>query len=60
MLGGQLMGMQVGLIKEGYLADLLLVEGDPTQDVAILQDPARLLMIMQGGRLHKAIQPVSA
>ena len=60
MLGGQLMGEQVGLIREGYLADLLLVEGDPTQDVAILQEPARLQMIMQGGRLHKSIQPVSA
>ena len=60
MLGGQLMGLQTGLVREGYLADLLLVDGDPTQDVAILQDPARLLMIMQGGRLHKFTQPVSA
>lgn len=54
MLGGQLMGQQVGLVREGYLADLLLVDGDPTQDVTILQDPGRLSMIMQGGRLHKA------
>jgi imidazolonepropionase-like amidohydrolase len=62
MLGGQLMGQQVGLIRENYLADLLLVKGDPTQDIAILQDPARLTVIMQGGRLHKApaAQPVSA
>ena len=60
MLGGQLMDLQTGLIRENYLADLLLVDGDPTQDVAILQDPARLHMIMQGGRLHKSIQPVSA
>lgn len=60
MLGGQLMGEQFGLIREGYLADLLLVDGDPTQDVAILQDAARLQMIMQGGRLHKSVQPVSA
>ncbi|EZP71005.1 Amidohydrolase, imidazolonepropionase [Sphingomonas paucimobilis] len=54
MLGGQLMGQPVGLVREGYLADLLLVDGDPTQDAAILQDPARLIMIMQGGRMHKA------
>ena len=60
MLGGQLMGEQTGLIKQGYLADLLLVDGDPTQDVAILQDPARLQMIMHGGRLHKSVQPFSA
>ena len=55
-LGGQIMGMgeELGLIRPGYLADLLLVDGDPTQDVRILQDRSRLAMIMQGGRLHKA------
>lgn len=53
-LGGELMGLPVGRIREGYLADLLLVDGDPTQDVTILQDKARLAMIMQGGALHKA------
>lgn len=56
MLGGQIMGMgdELGLVKPGYLADLLLVDGDPTADVAILQEPWRLKMIMQGGRYHKA------
>ncbi|BEV02526.1 amidohydrolase family protein [Novosphingobium olei] len=53
-LGGELMGLPVGEVKEGYLADLLLVDGDPTEDVAILQDKARLAMIMKGGALHKA------
>jgi imidazolonepropionase-like amidohydrolase len=56
MLGGQIMGMgdELGLVKPGYLADLLLVDGDPTEDVAIVQDKSRLAMIMKGGRLHKA------
>lgn len=52
--GGELMGLDTGLVREGYLADLLLVDGDPTADVAILQDKARLAMIMKGGALHKA------
>lgn len=54
-LGGQIMGMgdELGLIKKGYLADLLLVDGDPTNDVRILQDKNRLTMIMKGGKLHK-------
>ncbi|MES2302532.1 MAG: amidohydrolase family protein [Pseudomonadota bacterium] len=53
-LGGELMDMPVGLVREGYLADLLLVQGDPTQDVAILQDKANLAMIMKDGALYKA------
>jgi imidazolonepropionase-like amidohydrolase len=53
-LGGELMGLDVGQVREGYLADLLLVDGDPTADVRIMQDKARLAMIMQDGALYKA------
>jgi imidazolonepropionase-like amidohydrolase len=55
-LGGEIMGMgdELGQVKPGYLADLLLIDGDPTQDVRLLQDRSRIRMIMQGGRLHKA------
>lgn len=53
-LGGELMGLEVGLVREGWLADLLLVDGDPTQDVSILQDKDRLAMIMKDGELYKA------
>jgi imidazolonepropionase-like amidohydrolase len=53
--GGEIMGMgdELGLIKENYLADLLIVEGDPIQDISILQDTSRLLVIMQGGNAYK-------
>jgi Imidazolonepropionase and related amidohydrolases len=60
MLGGQLMGQDVGLVREGWLADLLLIDGDPTQDVSILQNKDRIRMIMLGGRMHKSPQPVAA
>ena len=61
-LGGELMGMghELGQIRPGYLADLLLVEGDPTRDVRLLQDRKRLVMIMKGGQLHKASATVGA
>jgi imidazolonepropionase-like amidohydrolase len=54
-LGGEIMGMgaELGQIQPGYLADLLLVDGDPTQGVAILQDRSKLLAIMKNGRFHK-------
>ena len=44
---------ELGVVKQGALADLLLVDGDPASDVAILQDADRLLAIMKDGRFHK-------
>lgn len=54
MLGGQLMGMggELGLIRDGYIADLLLVNGDPTQDVSILQDKNNIMAILQAGKFY--------
>ncbi len=57
MLGGELMDQPLGQVKPGYLADLLLVEGDPTTDVRLLQDAANIKMIMLGGRMHKSPVP---
>jgi imidazolonepropionase-like amidohydrolase len=51
--GGQLMDLDVGLVREGYLADLLLVDGDPLADIRILGDRERFAMIMKDGRLHR-------
>jgi imidazolonepropionase-like amidohydrolase len=53
--GGQLMGMgdELGLLKDGYLADLLVVKGDPTTDVTVLEHADNLTAIVQGGRFHK-------
>ncbi len=53
--GGEIMGMghELGMIREGYLADLLLVDGDPLSNVRILQDHSRLKMIMKDGKFHK-------
>ena len=56
--GGEIMGManELGMIREGYLADLLLVDGDPLENVAILQDRNRIRAIMKDGKFHKAPQ----
>ena len=57
-LGGEIMGMadELGRIAPGYRADLLLIDGDPLRDVALLQAADRLLMIMKDGRYHRAPQ----
>ncbi len=58
-LGGQIMGMgdELGEVKDGYLADLLLIDGDPTEDVSIFQDRENILMIMKDGQFHKGPEP---
>lgn len=60
--GGQIMemGSELGLIREGYLADLLLVDGDPASDVRVLQDKSRLVAIMKDGKFHKAPNGMAA
>jgi imidazolonepropionase-like amidohydrolase len=49
--GAELMRMQdrIGTLKAGFLADLVVVDGDPLRDIAVLQDRARL-SVMKGGR----------
>ncbi|WP_369033066.1 MULTISPECIES: amidohydrolase family protein [Streptomyces] len=53
--GGEVMGLgdRLGLVRAGFLADLVLVDGDPLADIRILQDRDRLAVIMKDGRLHK-------
>jgi len=48
-----LLGGRLGLVREGFLADLLLVKGRPFEDVAVLQQPGHILAVMKGGRFQK-------
>jgi imidazolonepropionase-like amidohydrolase len=49
--GGELVdpGGDRGVVREGACADLLVVDGDPSTDVRILEDPARLVAIVKDG-----------
>jgi len=57
-LGGEVMarGAELGKIKAGYLADLILVNGDPLTDITLLQQPLQLLAVMKDGVFHKEWQ----
>jgi imidazolonepropionase-like amidohydrolase len=52
--GAALMDMPVGEIVPGKLADILLVDGDPTVDVTLLQNKHHLRAIMKDGRFVKS------
>jgi len=45
---------QIGELTEGALADMIAVEGDPLQDITVMQDPDRhLKMVMKEGQIYK-------
>lgn len=45
---------KLGVVEVGALADLLLVDGDPIADLALLSDPAKnLVVIMKDGQVVK-------
>ena len=53
--GAELMRMEttIGQIKPGFCADLLLLQGNPLEDVRILQDQDRILGVLKAGRFAK-------
>jgi hypothetical protein len=45
---------KLGVIEEGALADLLLVEGNPLENIELLKDPEnKLMLIMKDGKIYK-------
>jgi len=58
---GELLGLshryslgKIGVIEEGALADILVVDGDPLRDISILTNPDQnLAMIMKDGKIYK-------
>ncbi|MGE0849737.1 MAG: amidohydrolase family protein [Hyphomicrobiaceae bacterium] len=41
---------QIGIIEVGKAADLLLLDGDPLANIEILLEPARIALVVKGGR----------
>lgn len=48
---GGLTGMKVGKLAPGYFADLLVLDGDPLEDIAVLQDRSRRSAVIKGGEV---------
>jgi imidazolonepropionase-like amidohydrolase len=45
---------KLGVVEEGALADLLLVDGDPIADIKLIEDPGKnFVVIMKDGRIYK-------
>ena len=45
---------KLGVVEEGALADLLLVDGNPLENIKLIEDPAKnFLVIMKDGKIYK-------
>lgn len=45
---------KLGVVEEGALADLLLVDGDPLTNIELIEDPAKnFVVIMKDGKIYK-------
>ncbi|WP_446360068.1 amidohydrolase family protein [Coleofasciculus sp. G2-EDA-02] len=52
---------KLGVVEEGALADLLLVDGNPLENINLIEDPAQnFVVIMKDGKIYKNILPASA
>jgi imidazolonepropionase-like amidohydrolase len=44
----------LGVVTEGALADLLIIDGDPLADIQLIANPAKnIVMIMKDGKIYK-------
>jgi hypothetical protein len=49
---------RIGTLTAGKLADVLLIEGNPLADITVLQQPSKLKMVMQAGRIVDIETPI--
>jgi imidazolonepropionase-like amidohydrolase len=49
---------QLGVVEEGALADLLLVDGNPIENIKLVEEPAKnFVLIMKDGKIYKNTLP---
>jgi len=45
---------KLGVVEEGALADLLLVDGNPIENIKLIEDPVKnFVLIMKDGKIYK-------
>jgi len=58
--GGEMTGIpDLGTIAPGKLADMVIVDGDPSVDIRVLLDPARIVTVIKGGEVVSGQLPVA-
>ena len=49
---------QIGTLEADTVADVVIVDGDPLDDITLLQDPARITTVIKAGEVFRdLVQP---
>lgn len=58
-MGGEVMGMdsEIGTIEPGKVADIIVVDGNPLENIRMLQEITRIKLVMIGGKIVKSGLP---
>ena len=48
-----LMRDDLGTLEQDKLADIIIVDGNPLEDIRVLRDPEKIKLVMQGGKIKK-------
>jgi len=56
-LGGEAMGNNglLGKLEEGKLADLVIIDGNPLEDITVLQDHKKIKAVMKDGLIYQGL-----
>jgi imidazolonepropionase-like amidohydrolase len=44
---------KLGVVEEGALADLLLVDGNPLENIKLIANPMNFVVIVKDGKIYK-------
>lgn len=52
---------ELGKVLPGFYADMILVDGNPLEDITVLQDLTKITAVMKNGQFHREpAQPAPA
>lgn len=54
-LGGEMMlrPSELGMLRPGYLADIIMVDGNPLDNLGLLNEQNAITMVMKDGKIHR-------